>query len=150
MTDAFELLIVGGGPAGLAAARAYRERRRDGEVAIVADEHRMPYERPPLTKELLRGEIGFDELAIEDEDWLTEQRVRLISGRAVTLDAGERTVDAVGRTPAVLRHLPAGDRSRADPAADPGRRPSARPRGAHRRPRPRAAGALDATAPGSR
>ena len=89
-------MIIGGGPAGLAAARAYRERRREGAVAIVADEHRMPYERPPLTKELLRGEIGFDQLAIEDEDWLTEQRVQLISGRAVTLDADERTVTLSG------------------------------------------------------
>jgi 3-phenylpropionate/trans-cinnamate dioxygenase ferredoxin reductase subunit len=96
MSDDFELLIIGGGPAGLAAARAYRERCHDGEVAIVADERRMPYERPPLTKELLRGELGFDELAIEDEDWLTEQRVRLISGRAVTLDPGERTIDLSG------------------------------------------------------
>jgi 3-phenylpropionate/trans-cinnamate dioxygenase ferredoxin reductase component len=96
VTERIDLLIVGGGPAGLAAARAYRELRREGEVAIVADEHRMPYERPPLTKELLRGELGFDELAIEDEDWLTEQRVRLISGRAVTLDPGERTIDLSG------------------------------------------------------
>jgi 3-phenylpropionate/trans-cinnamate dioxygenase ferredoxin reductase subunit len=96
MSDEFELLIVGGGPAGLAAARAYRKLRREGEVAIVADEHRMPYERPPLTKELLRGEIGFDQLAIEDEDWLTDQRVQLISGRAVTLDAGERTITLSG------------------------------------------------------
>jgi 3-phenylpropionate/trans-cinnamate dioxygenase ferredoxin reductase subunit len=96
MSETVDLLIVGGGPAGLEAARAYRERRREGEVAIIADEHRMPYERPPLTKELLRGELGFDELAIEDEDWLTEQRVRLISGRAVTLDAGGRTIELSG------------------------------------------------------
>ncbi len=96
MSEPLELLIIGGGPAGLAAARAYRQRRREGAVAIVADEHRMPYERPPLTKELLRGETGFDQLAIEDEGWLTEQRVQLISGRAVMLDAGPRTVTLSG------------------------------------------------------
>jgi 3-phenylpropionate/trans-cinnamate dioxygenase ferredoxin reductase component len=96
MNDQLDLLIIGGGPAGLAAARAYRRRRREGEVAIVADEYRMPYERPPLTKELLRGETGFDQLAIEDEEWLTEQRVQLISGRAVSLDAGARTVTLSG------------------------------------------------------
>jgi 3-phenylpropionate/trans-cinnamate dioxygenase ferredoxin reductase subunit len=96
MSERVELLIIGGGPAGLAAARGYRDRRHAGEVAIVADEHRMPYERPPLTKELLRGELGFDELAIEDEEWLTEQRVQLIAARAVTLNAGERTVELSG------------------------------------------------------
>src|SRR6201992_1981740 len=96
MSAPLELLIIGGGPAGLAAARSYRELRHEGEVAIVADEHRMPYERPPLTKELLRGEIGLDQLAIEDDDWLTDERVQLISGRAVTLDAGERTVTLSG------------------------------------------------------
>jgi 3-phenylpropionate/trans-cinnamate dioxygenase ferredoxin reductase component len=96
MSDLVELLIIGGGPAGLSAARSYRKLRREGQVAIVTDEHRMPYERPPLTKELLRGEIGFDQLAIEDEDWLTDQRVQLISGRAVALDAGERMITLSG------------------------------------------------------
>jgi 3-phenylpropionate/trans-cinnamate dioxygenase ferredoxin reductase subunit len=96
VSEPIELLIIGGGPAGLAAARAYRERRHTGEVAIVADEHRMPYERPPLTKELLRGELGFDQLAIEDEDWLTEQRVQLVGGRAVTLDADGSTIELSG------------------------------------------------------
>ena len=32
----------------------------------------MPYRRPPLTKELMRGEIGEDELPLEDETWLEE------------------------------------------------------------------------------
>ena len=96
MSGLVDLLIIGGGPAGLAAARSYRELRREGEVAIVADEHRMPYERPPLTKQLLRGEIGFDQLAIEDEDWLTDQRVQLISGRAVRLDPDARAVTLSG------------------------------------------------------
>ena len=54
MSERFELLVLGGGPAGLAAARGYRGAGGGGEVAIVADEHRMPYNRPPLTKDLLR------------------------------------------------------------------------------------------------
>jgi hypothetical protein len=69
MIDEFELLMVGGGPAGLAAARAYRAAGGRGAVAIVADEHRVPYNRPPLTKELLRGESSEDELPIEPEAW---------------------------------------------------------------------------------
>jgi len=86
VSDEFELLVVGGGPAGLSAARAYREARGRGSVGIVTDEHRMPYNRPPLTKDFLRGESSEDELPIEDETWLGEQDVRLVSGRVVALD----------------------------------------------------------------
>jgi 3-phenylpropionate/trans-cinnamate dioxygenase ferredoxin reductase component len=92
MSDEFELLVVGGGPAGLSAARSYREAGGRGSVGIVTDEHRMPYNRPPLTKELLRGEASEDELPIENEAWLHEQEVRLLSGRAVSLDPGDRAV----------------------------------------------------------
>ena len=92
MSDEFELLVVGGGPAGLAAARAYRAARGVGGVGLVSDEHRVPYNRPPLTKEFLRGESEEDELPIEEEGWLAEHCVRLVSGRAVTLDPDERSV----------------------------------------------------------
>ncbi|HEY2770456.1 MAG TPA: FAD-dependent oxidoreductase [Solirubrobacteraceae bacterium] len=96
MSDEFELLIVGGGPAGFSAARAYRDAGGAGAVAIVADERRMPYQRPPLTKELLRGESSEDELPLEEEQWLSSQRVGLVSGRAVRLDPDERAVALSG------------------------------------------------------
>jgi NADPH-dependent 2,4-dienoyl-CoA reductase/sulfur reductase-like enzyme len=72
--------------------RAYRDAGGDGTVAIVADEGRMPYRRPPLTKELLRGESAETDLPLEEEGWLDEQRVDLIAGRAVALDADRRSV----------------------------------------------------------
>jgi NADPH-dependent 2,4-dienoyl-CoA reductase/sulfur reductase-like enzyme len=96
MTDRFELLVLGGGPAGLSAARGYRSAGGEGEVAIVTDEHRMPYRRPPLTKELLRGESTEAELPIEPEQWLTDAGVALVSGRAVRLDAGARAASLTG------------------------------------------------------
>ena len=92
MSEPYALLVVGGGPAGLAAVRAYRDAGGGGTVAIVADEGRMPYRRPPLTKELLRGESTETDLPLEDEGWLDEQRVDLIAGRAVALDAERRHV----------------------------------------------------------
>ncbi len=98
MSDEFELLVIGGGPAGLSAARSYREAGGRGAVAIVADEKRMPYNRPPLTKELLRGEMDEDELPLEDESWLAEAEVALVGGRAVSLDAlGRRVALSGGR-----------------------------------------------------
>jgi len=96
VSEHFELLIVGGGPAGLAAARSYREAEGQGTVAIITDEQRMPYNRPPLTKELLRREIDERELPLEDETWLTAQEVALVSGRAVSLDPAERELTLSG------------------------------------------------------
>jgi NADPH-dependent 2,4-dienoyl-CoA reductase/sulfur reductase-like enzyme len=96
MSEPYGLLIIGGGPAGLAAARAYRERERARPVAIVSDEQRMPYERPPLTKELLRGETSAAELPIETEPWLQRNAVDLIGGRVVSLDIGEHAATLSG------------------------------------------------------
>ena len=96
VTERYALLVIGGGPAGLAAARAYRQQGGGGRVAIVSDEHRMPYQRPPLTKELLRGEASEADLPIESGHWLTQHRIDLVAGRVVTLDAKARVAELSG------------------------------------------------------
>lgn len=96
MSEPYALLIVGGGPAGLSAARAFRDGGGHGAVAIVTDEQRMPYRRPPLTKELLRGEIDERELALEPERWLDQHGVSLIAGRAMALDPGRMRITLSG------------------------------------------------------
>ena len=105
MSERLALLVIGGGPAGLSAARSYRESGGQGPVAIVGDEHRMPYRRPPLTKELLRGDSTEEDLPIEHESWLSEHEVSLISGRAVTLDADAHSVGLSGGRELKYRHL---------------------------------------------
>ncbi|HTU31143.1 MAG TPA: FAD-dependent oxidoreductase [Solirubrobacteraceae bacterium] len=98
-TDQFEFVAVGGGPAALSAVRAYRDAGGTGELALVTDEGRVPYRRPPLTKELLRGEIDESETALEDEFWFWREGVSVISGRAMRLEAGAaEIVLAGGRT----------------------------------------------------
>jgi NADPH-dependent 2,4-dienoyl-CoA reductase/sulfur reductase-like enzyme len=92
VSDDYRFLVVGGGPAGLSAVRAFRAAGGEGRVALVTDEQRMPYNRPSLSKELLRDEQSEDELLIESEQWLVEQQVDLVGGRAMALKAEDRRV----------------------------------------------------------
>ncbi|MGH2868180.1 MAG: NAD(P)/FAD-dependent oxidoreductase [Solirubrobacteraceae bacterium] len=94
--DTHELLIVGGGPAALSAARAYRGAGGPGSVAMVTDERRVPYTRPALSKELLRGEVSAADIILESERWPAEHGVALIGGRAVSLDCPEHRVSLSG------------------------------------------------------
>jgi NADPH-dependent 2,4-dienoyl-CoA reductase/sulfur reductase-like enzyme len=96
------LVIVGGGPAGLATARGYREAGGAGPVLMLTADDRPPYRRPPLTKELLRGELAEPDLPIVPDRWYREHAVDVRCGEAV------QEVDARGRaiTTASGRRLP--------------------------------------------
>ncbi len=83
------IAIVGAGPAGLATARAYRERGGAGAVTLLGEEPLLPYRRPPLTKELLRGELDAGELALEDRAWFDSREIDLRIGARVTAIAPE-------------------------------------------------------------
>ena len=87
------LVIVGGGPAGLAAARGYRAAGGDGAVTILTPELAVPYQRPPLSKDFLRGETGDDELPIEREAWYESNDVEVrLAAEAEALDTAARTI----------------------------------------------------------
>jgi NAD(P)H-nitrite reductase large subunit len=75
--------IIGTGPAGMAAARGYRDAGGIADVALIGEEQHAPYQRPPLTKEFLRGEIDREELFIESAQWFAEHSVTLHLGRPV-------------------------------------------------------------------
>ena len=88
------LIIVGGGPGGLATARAYRQTGGKARVTILSSEMFAPYNRPPLTKEYLRGESSRDELPIENDGWYQENGVDLRLGTVVaSLNRGSRVVE---------------------------------------------------------
>jgi 3-phenylpropionate/trans-cinnamate dioxygenase ferredoxin reductase component len=91
------IVIVGAGPAGLATARAYREHGGEGEVTLLGKETLIPYRRPPLTKEFLRGELDADELPIQSQDWFDEHDIQLRLGcEATAIDANAGTVNVNG------------------------------------------------------
>lgn len=87
-----DLLVVGGGPSGLSAARAYRAAGGMGSVTIVGDEDEPPYRRPPLTKEFLREPFPVRDLYIEQESFFDQNSIDLqIRRRVVEIDTGVRT-----------------------------------------------------------
>jgi 3-phenylpropionate/trans-cinnamate dioxygenase ferredoxin reductase subunit len=90
------VLIVGGGPAALAAARAYREAGGTAPVVLATDDDRAPYRRPPLTKEYLRGELDAAELQLEDDGWYRDHHVELDFDAITELDAETRTARTRG------------------------------------------------------
>jgi 3-phenylpropionate/trans-cinnamate dioxygenase ferredoxin reductase component len=84
------VVIIGGGPAGMAAARGYRDAGGEGAVTLIGAERYLPYRRPPLTKEFLRGEVARAELALEEASWFAERSVELRLGARV------QEIDPVG------------------------------------------------------
>jgi 3-phenylpropionate/trans-cinnamate dioxygenase ferredoxin reductase subunit len=86
-------VIVGAGMCGGAAAQTLREEGFDGRVILVGAESHFPYERPPLSKEYLRGEQGREKLFVHPESWFAEQDVEARLGiRATDIDLSARTV----------------------------------------------------------
>jgi NADPH-dependent 2,4-dienoyl-CoA reductase/sulfur reductase-like enzyme len=91
--SAERLVIVGGGPAALEAARAYRQEGADGEVVLVSGDEHLPYNRPPLSKDFLRGESEEDALPLEDEDFYRQHDIGVrLRTRAQALDTDHRVV----------------------------------------------------------
>lgn len=77
-----DIVIIGGGLAAAKAAAALRENGHDGALTIVADEDRLPYERPPLSKDVLLGEAPLDDATVQPQEWYDEHDVRLVTGVA--------------------------------------------------------------------
>lgn len=87
------IVIVGGGPAALSTARSYRESGGQASVELVCGEPHLPYQRPPLTKDFLRGESDVGDLPLESEEWFAVHAVSVHRGRrAVGLDRARRRV----------------------------------------------------------
>jgi 3-phenylpropionate/trans-cinnamate dioxygenase ferredoxin reductase component len=90
-------VIVGGGLAGGRAAAALREGGFDGRCVLVGEEAERPYERPPLSKEYVRGEQPREKAYVHEEGFYREHEIELrTSTRAAAVDTGERSVEIDG------------------------------------------------------
>jgi 3-phenylpropionate/trans-cinnamate dioxygenase ferredoxin reductase component len=86
-------VIVGASLAGAKAAETLRTEGFDGRVVLIGEETERPYERPPLSKEYLRGEKPAARLYVHGEDFYAENEVELLTGTLVaSLDPGAHEI----------------------------------------------------------
>ncbi|WP_226212830.1 3-phenylpropionate/cinnamic acid dioxygenase ferredoxin--NAD(+) reductase subunit [Burkholderia sp. AU30198] len=85
-------VIVGAGQAGTTAAAELRRRGFDGPVVLIGDEPHVPYERPPLSKEVLLKPDGAC-IALRPETFYADQRIeRRLGTRVTAIDPAQRTL----------------------------------------------------------
>ena len=82
------IVVVGGSLAGVHAAEALRERGYDGELTLVSAEPGLPYDRPPLSKELLLDGMTPEQLLLRPAPWYATQGIEL------RLNTAARGIDA--------------------------------------------------------
>jgi 3-phenylpropionate/trans-cinnamate dioxygenase ferredoxin reductase component len=93
MADSPSFVIIGASLAGAKAAETLRTEGFDGRIVLVGEEPVRPYERPPLSKDYLRGEVGPDAAFVHDEGFYGEHDIELLTGTtASALDVANRQV----------------------------------------------------------
>ena len=100
------VVIVGGGLASQRCAETLRRRGYEGRIRMVCGEPERPYDRPPLSKDHLAGEIADDGVSFRPADWYGDNRVELIVDRRATrLDPKRRRLELDGSTEVFYEEL---------------------------------------------
>jgi 3-phenylpropionate/trans-cinnamate dioxygenase ferredoxin reductase subunit len=87
------IAIIGAGQAGLQVAASLRELHYDGRVVLIGDEPHAPYQRPPLSKGYLLGEVTAAQVSLRPEAFFAKHRIELLTGkRAIAIDRTRRMV----------------------------------------------------------
>ncbi|QLY30285.1 NAD(P)/FAD-dependent oxidoreductase [Nocardia huaxiensis] len=93
MTTASRFVIAGGGLAAAKLAEALRANDFDGTVSLICGEERLPYERPPLSKECLLGKKTPDDCIVDPAQWYRDHHIEILVGTTVTgVDRSTKTV----------------------------------------------------------
>jgi 3-phenylpropionate/trans-cinnamate dioxygenase ferredoxin reductase subunit len=86
-----DYLLIGGGLAAGNCARWLREEGADGTIVLAGREPDLPYNRPPCSKEYLRGQETREDAYFRQADWFAEQQIEVLTRTSVTgLDTGAR------------------------------------------------------------
>lgn len=98
MTDQQPIfVIVGASLAGVKAAETLRDEGFRGRLVMIGDEPELPYDRPPLSKQALKGEEGYEQTRHHDESWYSERQIELHLGTRVdAVDTSSHVVILAG------------------------------------------------------
>ena len=94
MAQSPRIVIVGANLAGGRAVEELRKQGFDGPITMIGDEPQRPYERPPLSKEFLRGEQPLEKAFLRPAEWYSENDIEMLLGvRADRIDLAGRAVE---------------------------------------------------------
>ncbi len=88
-----EIVVIGGGQAGAQAIISLRQLGFEGKITLICREKQLPYQRPPLSKAFLKGELAEERLYFRPSDFYEKQNVRVLTG--VLAKKIDREVQAV-------------------------------------------------------
>ena len=86
------IAVVGASLAGLRAVETLRRKGFDGTITLIGAEPHLPYDRPPLSKEILTGTWDVDRLPLRREDYAELDLDLRLGRRGVALDVAEQRV----------------------------------------------------------
>jgi len=91
------VIIIGAGQGGGETAQRLRQNGFTGDITLIGEEPVAPYQRPPLSKAYLKGEIDMDRLLLRPASVYSEERIALLTGtRAVWIDRANKRVRVEG------------------------------------------------------
>jgi 3-phenylpropionate/trans-cinnamate dioxygenase ferredoxin reductase subunit len=79
-----KILIIGAGQAGMQIADSLREEGYTGDVTLVGEEPYIPYQRPPLSKSFLSGEMDEESLEFRNEHFYSENNITVVTKEKIT------------------------------------------------------------------
>jgi 3-phenylpropionate/trans-cinnamate dioxygenase ferredoxin reductase subunit len=93
------VVVIGAGQAGAAVAAKLRSLGHQGSITVIGAEPSPPYQRPPLSKAYLMGEMEEERLWLRSADFYADQNITMKLGHAVqAIDPASKTVTLVGET----------------------------------------------------
>ena len=94
LSSSKRIVIVGAGQAAAQACASLRLFGYEGDITLIGEEAALPYQRPPLSKAYMKGELAEERLYFKPESWYQDQNIdTLLSVRATQIDRSTKTVE---------------------------------------------------------